>query len=489
MSESSPLPTPLGAEAARRLATTSGPMPRWRSGVPEAAATDQATAPRATVEMAPDTAPLPSAPAEPDRDALPRHPSAIAGLVKRRARAEAKTRFHAFAKRTVVAGGMPGVEAEAAAAKAEIRQLRDEVAALHAELMPLSVELRLGRREVRDRVEVNRLNGELLKGEVRKMEHLVEELGMAFAPATGIAGAGKRFAELREAVNGLERRLRNLSLPGGRAADIAAGDTLPDAADGAAAVPAPRGADRSTAVSASSVTMPEAPSSVLFNYVGFERRFRGSPEEILANLTERYADRLEAHQPVVDIGCGRGELLELLAGRGADVVGVEPDPGMVAEGRARGVRIEQAFAGDYLRGVADHSLGSVFSAHVVEHLELDVLIEMLELSIAKLEPGGLFIAETPNPASLIVLGNSYILDPTHVWPLHPSLLAFLCESAGFRDVRLEFHAPATSYHLAPVESRSDPALAEQVNAAFGQLNEVLFGPQEYAVIATTPTAD
>jgi hypothetical protein len=167
---------------------------------------------------------------------------------------------------------------------------------------------------------------------------------------------------------------------------------------------------------------------------------------------------------------------------------------MVAEGRARGVTIHQQLAGEYLRGVPDASLGSIITTHVVEHLPLDALIEMLELAVRKLRPGGVFVSETPNPASLIVLGNSYVLDPTHVMPLHPSLLAFLCESAGFRDVRLRFFSPAEDYRLDPLEVPDGApewaaALAGQVSAAMERLNDVLFGPQEYAVVATTPTCE
>jgi SAM-dependent methyltransferase len=284
---------------------------------------------------------------------------------------------------------------------------------------------------------------------------------MAFAPATGLAGAGARFAELREAVYGLEHQLRNLSL-----------------------APSP------AAVSGEPAARAESPSttSTLFNYVGFERRFRGDPDVIVATLQERYGDLLADHQPVVDIGCGRAELLAALAERGVSVIGVEPDPAMVAEGRSRGVTVHQALADEWLSDQPDGSLGSVITTHVVEHLELDDLIRMIELSVRKLRPGGVFIAETPNPASLIVLGNSYILDPTHVRPLHPSLLAFLCETAGFRDVRLHFYAPAESYHLQPVTAPDSPEWVNQVNDAFANLNEVLFGPQEYAVIATTPTS-
>ncbi|MBV9592996.1 MAG: methyltransferase domain-containing protein [Actinobacteria bacterium] len=371
-----------------------------------------------------------------------------------------------------------GIDAQLTELTTRLQVAVDQAERLQTRLGPITASIELEKRTVATNVEANRVNLELLKSEFRTLLATVQELGMAFAPATGLAGAGARFAELREAVNGLERRLRNVDahleqLHRGTAS-VAPGQVV------VSAETAPRSDTADAGVT---------PRSTLFNYVGFERRFRGDPEDILRNLEERYATLLLEHQPIVDIGCGRGELLERLAAKGADVIGVEPDPGMVAEGRARGLTIHQSFVGDYLRSVPDHSLGSIISTHVAEHLDLDDLIEMIELSSRKLEPGGVFVAETPNPASLIVLGNSYILDPTHVWPLHPALFAFLCETAGFRDVRLNFYSPAQAYHLPAVAvPEPNPALAgviEQVNAAFGRLNEVLFGSQEYAVIATT----
>jgi SAM-dependent methyltransferase len=307
------------------------------------------------------------------------------------------------------------------------------------------------------RTEANRINLELLKGEVRTLEKRLLELGFAFAPATGLDGAGARFSELREQINAIERRLRY-----GQNSEASA-DTAP-ALD----------------------VEPSSPgvASELFNYVGFERRFRGDPAEVLASQAERYADMLAPHGPVVDIGCGRAELLQLLAERGVEVIGVDTDAGMVSEGRARGLQIEHTDAISFLKRAEPGSLGAIFSAHVAEHLELDVLITFIELALSRLKPGGLFVAETPNPQSLIVLGNSYILDPTHVRPLHPSLFAFLCESAGYRDVRLHFYEPATGYHLGFIDDPKAPEWVTQLNNNFRRLNEVLFGPQEYAVIAT-----
>jgi SAM-dependent methyltransferase len=308
------------------------------------------------------------------------------------------------------------------------------------------------------------VNQELLKGEIRDVEATLEDLGTALAPGAGLAGAGVRVAELRERVYGLERRLRTMlnehaPQPVGPSADSTrAGDAANE----------------------------RASQSSLFDYVGFEQRFRGDPSVILANVEKRYADLLATSPPVLDIGCGRGELVGLLGGRGVEAYGIDLDASLVAEANAIGLDVRLADAVSHLESLPPASLGAIVTTHVVEHLELDDLIRVLELAVSRLRPGGVFIAETPNPASLIVLGNSYILDPTHVRPLHPSLLAFLCESAGFREVRLEFFAPAEAYWLDPIDAPDAGDWVNTINADIEKLNRVLFGPQEYAVIARTP---
>jgi SAM-dependent methyltransferase len=336
------------------------------------------------------------------------------------------------------------------------------------------------------------VNLELLKGEVRSVIQTLEDLGMAIAPAAGLAGAGERLSELRERVNGLDRRLRSLQ----GAVDNRAVDNRARPASGSATLP-PGGAEPGTGPVqgapgqvAPAEAGPEqaAPSSALFDYVGFERRFRGDPEVVAATLAERYLDLLVANPPVVDIGCGRAELVELLARRGVEAIGVDTDPSMVAEARDRGLDVRQVDGTSFLRDREPGSLGAIIATHLVEHLEFADLVELLDLAATRLRPGGVFIAETPNPTSLVVLGNSYILDPTHLRPLHPSLLTFLCEGAGFRDVRLRFHAPATDYHLPMIDDPDAPPWTKRVNDAFAKLNSVLFGPQEYALIATAAPA-
>jgi hypothetical protein len=159
---------------------------------------------------------------------------------------------------------------------------------------------------------------------------------------------------------------------------------------------------------------------------------------------------------------------------------------MVTDALANGLDVRKADAIAFLREQSVGSFGSIVATHLAEHLVLDELIELLQLSASRLVPSGVLVIETPNPASLIVLGNSYILDPTHVRPLHPKLMVFLCESAGFRTVDLRFFAPASGYHLHKIDAVDSPSWVTQINAAFDQLNTVLFGPQDYAVVATTP---
>jgi SAM-dependent methyltransferase len=320
-------------------------------------------------------------------------------------------------------------------------------------------------RNLGGRVDAIGTNLELLKAELRGGERTLDELGRAIAPGAGLGAVAPRMAELRERVEALDRRVRQLT----------------------ATPPAPPTTTPSAAVQGQEAT--SAPSGSRFDYVGFEQRFRGDQEAVLATLRDRYLPHLSGHQPVLDLGCGRGELLRTLAAEGIDGSGVDLDAGMVAEAQGAGVDAHHGDAVEFLRSQPERSWGAITAIHVVEHLQLDTLVELLELAATRLQPGGIFIAETPNPATLLVLGNSYILDPTHVWPLHPSLLGFLCERAGFRDVEFQYGAPADDYRLDLLPTEGDTAaVAAALNPSLERLNQVLFGPQEYAVIARTPPA-
>jgi glycosyltransferase involved in cell wall biosynthesis/SAM-dependent methyltransferase len=165
-------------------------------------------------------------------------------------------------------------------------------------------------------------------------------------------------------------------------------------------------------------------------YRGFEDLFRGS-ERMIRERQQVYLDLLADREPVLDAGCGRGELLDLLVERGIAFQGVDADPDMVERCREKGhAGVEQADLIDYLEGVAPASLGAIFSAQVIEHLGFDRLKRFLELSRSRLRPGGLLIAETVNPHSAAAL-KAFWVDPTHAHPLFPETMLALCALAGF----------------------------------------------------------
>ncbi|HEX8049994.1 MAG TPA: methyltransferase domain-containing protein, partial [Solirubrobacterales bacterium] len=166
-------------------------------------------------------------------------------------------------------------------------------------------------------------------------------------------------------------------------------------------------------------------------YRGFEDLFRGS-EEMIRSRQSVYLDLLGDRQPVLDAGCGRGEFLDLLAERGIPGRGVDLDPEMVQRCREKGHEVEQGNLLAALEATPPASLGAIFSAQVIEHLDFDELRGLLRLALSRLQPGGLLIAETVNPHSAAAL-KAFWVDPTHKIPLFPEVMLALCALAGFPD--------------------------------------------------------
>jgi SAM-dependent methyltransferase len=165
-------------------------------------------------------------------------------------------------------------------------------------------------------------------------------------------------------------------------------------------------------------------------YVGFEDFFRGR-EEAIRERQRAYLPLLQGLGSVLDIGCGRGELLELLRDSGIDAIGVDLDPAMVEHCRAKGLqRVEVGDAAEYLEGLPDGSLGAVFAAQLIEHLPYSELLRFLRNAVAKLVPGGVAILETVNPHAPQALKHFWI-DPTHQHPLFPETVLALCKLTGF----------------------------------------------------------
>jgi O-antigen chain-terminating methyltransferase len=219
-------------------------------------------------------------------------------------------------------------------------------------------------------------------------------------------------------------------------------------------------------------------------YVAFENRFRGSAEEIRERLAS-YLPLFDGLAPVVDLGCGRGEFLELLRARGIAARGVESNAHVARECRGRGLDVVEGDLLAFLRGHAEGSLGGVFAAQVAEHLPPAILQSMLREAHRVLRRGGLLLLETVNPRSVVAFLEGYNRDLTHQRPLHPDTLSFLAAAAGFGDVRVEMKSPVDpSMLLRPVPADGLPPLtADVLNENLRRLNELLYGPQDYALIA------
>jgi SAM-dependent methyltransferase len=216
-------------------------------------------------------------------------------------------------------------------------------------------------------------------------------------------------------------------------------------------------------------------AAALPDYFAFESRMRGSVDAIRERQRAYVADFRDA-APVLDIGCGRGELLQLLREAGIEVRGIDADADMVAFARGEGLDVEQADLVEYLERVDDGSLGGIFMGQVVEHLPPGVLVRSLELAARKLRPGGLLVAETINPLSPLALRH-YFADLTHAQPLVPETLQLLARQSGFAQTELRYlNEPAER-----LTEPDDPVIADNVR----RLNEILFAPLDYALVART----
>lgn len=216
-------------------------------------------------------------------------------------------------------------------------------------------------------------------------------------------------------------------------------------------------------------------------------RFRGSLEHVRRHQS-RYLRYFEGRSNVVDLGCGRGEFLELLAERGVDCYGVEADLDMYLYCRGRGLKVVYGDAIEHLRGLSDESLGGVFLSHVAEHLEPSVLLELISLCYRKLKSGCYLVVESPNPASLYAMAKHFYRDYTHVKPIHPDAMALMLEKAGFQDVEVQYVSEVPEgERLKLLDALGLPMeAAEALNENFMKLNSIVFAPQDYAVVGRKP---
>jgi O-antigen chain-terminating methyltransferase len=225
-----------------------------------------------------------------------------------------------------------------------------------------------------------------------------------------------------------------------------------------------------------------------FDHFDFSRKHRGSEEELVRRMA-KYAVLFGPVARVLDVGCGRGEFLEACREAGVGAYGIETDPDMVSRCRMKALEVHEADALEHLRGLEDRSLDGIFMAQVIEHLTASEIVDFVRLAADKLRRGATIIVETINPETFAAL-RWFWMDPTHRQPVSPAMLRFLLEDAGFtlRDVLLSSPVPEeeTLQRLpesAVAAAGGDRDAVRAYNQNVEKLNRVLFGEQDYAIIA------
>lgn len=207
-------------------------------------------------------------------------------------------------------------------------------------------------------------------------------------------------------------------------------------------------------------------------YASFEDQFRGDREEVKDRLRV-YLPLLkegEVREGVLDIGCGRGEWLELLRSEGISGRGVDRNRVFVEECLQSGLDVLEEDAITYLRSLPASSLGAITSFHLVEHLPFETLIKLLDESVRALKPGGLLILETPNPENFIVGSCTFYADPTHRNPIPSETLQFLLEARGLFRVKVMKLRP---WDTAKIEGETE---------IIKRFNEYFYGAPDYGIV-------
>jgi len=217
----------------------------------------------------------------------------------------------------------------------------------------------------------------------------------------------------------------------------------------------------------------------------FAGGFRDSREEVKKRKSD-FIHYFEGCENVLDIGCGRGEFLELLQEKGIRGYGIDRDGDMVDLCASKGLNAQKADAILYLENAEDSSLDGIILDHVIEHLDPEHTIKLLGLCYKKLGYGRYMLIEVMNPLSLASLTNFY-LDMSHNKPVHPETIKFLMESRNFKEIEIKFLFPvADEARLRKIDAdlveKGNRQLIEVYNYNIDMLNNVLYGPQDYVVI-------
>lgn len=218
------------------------------------------------------------------------------------------------------------------------------------------------------------------------------------------------------------------------------------------------------------------------DYEAFENHFRGSEEDIKARQ-QIYVPYFQGRKNVLDLGCGRGEFLELLKERDIPAIGIEQFPPFVQKCKDKDLTIKMQDAVVYVHNLMDCSIDGIFASQLAEHLKTSALVQLCNDAYHKLQSGGCLIFETPNPSCLAIYSHAFYIDPSHNKPVHPLTLEYILKNAGFRKIEFLYPESSTLGYRLPLLDVDKVENAVEFNIGINRISDTLFGYQDYAIIA------
>ena len=218
------------------------------------------------------------------------------------------------------------------------------------------------------------------------------------------------------------------------------------------------------------------------DYAAYENAYRGSDELITERLNYylKWLKNIDTSKQncVLDLGCGRGEFVELLNNNKISARGIDLNKFSVKHAKEKNIDVKCADIFKELKKTKKESVPAISAFHVIEHFNFTELQSFLQLAATRLKPGGVLLLETPNALNLQVAASDFYKDPTHVRPVHPAAIEFWLKHAGFSKVELKFiHPFPENEQLEKIET------SDSINNNFSKLNDMIFGARDCAIIA------
>lgn len=227
-------------------------------------------------------------------------------------------------------------------------------------------------------------------------------------------------------------------------------------------------------------------------YLAFEEQHRGNQEEIrrrqqyyLDTYVKNWLDK-DMSGDILDLGCGRGEWLEILRENGYRAMGIDLNRRALNECRKKDLKVICVDAVSYIKSLQDESIQMITSFQLIEHLEMPQLLSMFQELGRVVKKGGVIIMETPNPCNLQVGAASFYLDPTHVRQLHPEFVRFLTEQSGFREIEIAYPEQNNAeewWNSVASEETTDIQESVCFQAVLNELKRTIWSSADYAIVA------